>query len=92
MDNLPPDSGDIRCFCSRRPLLAKYGRDSDGLLFVHAKIYKQKRIYGEFVFTEGTVRLRCRECLRWYVLRIRQDKDLRVNQEPLPEPVSEMLA
>jgi hypothetical protein len=82
--------GDLRCFCTRRPLLGKYGRDKDGLLYVWVKIFKQSRIYGEVIFTEGTVRLRCRECLRWHLVRIRQPDDSRVvfRQEDLPKAIS----
>ncbi len=84
--------GQIRCFCSRRPLLAQYGRGKDGLPYVHVKVHKQKRIYGEIVFTEGTVRIRCRECLRWYSIKISDRATMRVEQEPLPKQFSEMLA
>lgn len=57
---------ELRCFCRGEPLLATYGIDSRGKLFVHVKIYKQNRIYGELVFEGGIVRLRCRNCLRWH--------------------------
>lgn len=61
---------ELRCFCSRSPLLAIYGiRDSK--LYVHIKIYKQRRIYGEALITEGTVKLHCRECLRWHTVILR---------------------
>lgn len=63
---------DLRCFCSREPLLAVYGLDEDGKLYIHIRIWKQKRLYGEIVATGGTVRLRCRECLRWNTVVIRQ--------------------
>lgn len=57
---------DLRCFCSRKPLLATYGLTTQGKLYVHVKVYKQSRIYGEVLVTEGTVELHCRECLRWH--------------------------
>lgn len=63
---------ELRCFCSRQPLLATYGVDSKGKLFVHVKIWKQRRIYGEIVVEGGKVKLRCRECLRWHDVRIVQ--------------------
>jgi len=63
---------ELRCFCSRLPLLATYGLGDDGKLFVHVRIYKQRRIYGEIFVTEGTVKLHCRECLRWHTVVIRQ--------------------
>lgn len=64
---------ELRCFCSRSPLLAVYGIDTDGRLFVHVKIYKQHRIYGEFVVKGGDISLKCRECYRWYRIFIRED-------------------
>jgi hypothetical protein len=82
--------GDLRCFCSRKPLLGKYGRDRNGLLYVWVKMFKQSRIYGEVIFTEGTVRLRCRECLRWHLVRIRQPEAANpvFRQEDLPKEIS----
>lgn len=59
---------ELRCFCSRSPLLAVYGIDQDGRLYVHIKVFKQGRIYGESVCYGGDVKIRCRECLRWHVI------------------------
>lgn len=59
---------ELRCMCSRRPLLATYGIDKDGRLFVHVKVYKQSRLFGEVV-AYGDVKLRCRECLRWHQVK-----------------------
>lgn len=61
----------LRCFCARQPLLALYGIDNAGRLFVHVKVYKADRIFGEIVCT-GDVKIRCRECYRWYRVIIRQ--------------------
>lgn len=63
---------ELRCFCGRRPLLATYGVNEKGLLYVHMKVYKQRRIFGEVLVTGGTVHLRCRECLRVHTVVIRQ--------------------
>lgn len=71
---------DLRCFCSRRPLLAKCGRDERGEPFIWVKVFKQGRIYGEVVATSGTVKLRCRECLRWHQVKI-----VRVHNDQLSE-------
>jgi hypothetical protein len=65
---------ELRCFCGREPLLATYGLDSRGKLFVHVKIWKARRIFGELVIEGGIVKLRCRDCLRWHVIRIYQDQ------------------
>jgi hypothetical protein len=61
----------LRCFCARRPLLALYGTDKRGQLYVHVKVYKGDRIFGEVVAT-GNVKIRCRECYRWYEVVIHQ--------------------
>jgi len=78
---------ELRCFCGRRPLLATYGLDTDGRLYVHVRIFKQQRIYGEVVVTEGTVRLHCRECLRWHKVVIKQYGGAGLIEETVP-PIS----
>lgn len=65
-------SNELRCFCARGPLLATYGLDEKGKLYVHVRVYKQKRIYGEVLITDGLVKIHCRECLRWHTVVIRQ--------------------
>lgn len=71
-DRARKTANDLRCFCARAPLLAVYGIDKDGKLYVHVRVYKQNRIYGEVLVTGGTVKLHCRECLRWHRVVIRQ--------------------
>lgn len=61
---------DLRCTCSKRPLLGVGGRDRWGKPFVHVKVFKQGRVYGEIVTTGGTTRIRCRECSRWFSVTI----------------------
>jgi hypothetical protein len=79
---------ELRCFCGREPLLATYGIDSKGKLFVHVKIWKARRIFGELVIEGGIVRIRCRDCLRWHVIRIYQDQAiLQETREQLPVTV-----
>ena len=63
---------ELRCFCRRSPLLATYGVDEEGKLYVHVKVYKQGRIFGEVLIVEGVVKVRCRECLRWHRVIIRR--------------------
>lgn len=66
-------------------MLATYGIDSKGKLFVHVKIYKAKRIFGELVIEGGIVKIRCRECLRWHTIRVYQDQAvLQETDEELP--------
>lgn len=91
----PSEDTAVRCpFCSRHPLLAVHGRDKKGEPFVHVRIYKQKRIFGNIVVTGGPVNLQCRECFRW--LRIRfvrltgvnidevREQDVPGSQSPAP--------
>jgi len=63
---------ELRCFCSRKPLLATYGVDENGDLYVHVKVWKQQKLYGEVVVTHGIVKIHCRECLRWNKVVIKQ--------------------
>lgn len=51
-------------------MLATYGLSERGKMYVHVKVFKQDRIYGEILITEGKVQLHCRECLRWHTVTI----------------------
>lgn len=83
------DPLELRCFCSKRPLLAVCGVDAaTGEPFIHIKAYKQKRIYSEVVVTSGTVRIHCRDCLRWQTVTIRYGEKVSMRQEPLPETIA----
>lgn len=65
--------GEMRCFCSRHPLLAKYGRDAKGELFLHVRVFKQTRLYAEVVIgANAQVQITCRECLRKHRVKIIQ--------------------
>jgi len=78
---------ELRCFCRGQPLLATYGVDEKGALFVHLKIYKRDRIYGEAVYMGGVVKFRCRNCLRWHKVVFREDgAALSETSSPLPQP------
>lgn len=50
--------------------MAVYGVDNQGRPYIHQKVYKQRRIFGETVFRDGIVSIRCRECLRWTKVRL----------------------
>lgn len=87
----------LQCFCARKPLLAVYGVDHEGQLFIHIKIWKQDRIYGEIVCTGGVTKIRCRECLRWHRIRVVQPDvmALQEDEEPAelaPDPPPVLLA
>lgn len=64
-------SEELRCFCARRPLLARYGL-RDGKPIVHVKIYKQARVFGEMLLTAGTLKIKCRDCYRWHTVSIKK--------------------
>lgn len=85
---MPRREKELRCFCDKKALLATYGIDRKGSLFVHVKIWKARRIFGELVIEGGIVKIRCRECLRWHVIRIHQNRAvLRETREELPETI-----
>lgn len=63
-------SHDLRCFCSRHPKLAEYGVTQDGEPYLHVRVFKQARMFGEVIVTSGDVDVCCRECFRWTKVRI----------------------
>lgn len=68
-------------------MLAVCGRDArSGQPFIHVKSWKQNRLYTEVIVTEGTVRIHCRECLRWHTVRILHTS-LDVQEERLPDGI-----
>lgn len=79
---------EIRCFCRREPLLATYGLDDKNKIYIHVKVYKNRRIYGEILVTKGEIQLRCRECMRWYRISI-ADGEPRLIETPVPDSVIE---
>lgn len=66
----PKSRRQIRCICSRRVLLGYYGIDNKNRPYVHLKVYKKDMIYGEMV-SYGSVKIKCRECLRWHSINFR---------------------
>lgn len=89
-----PGELELRCFCSRRTLLAVCGRDSrTGEPYVWLKVHKSAgrdrppRLFAEMVATSGVVRLRCRDCCRWHKVVIRR-KGVDFGSEALPQSIS----
>lgn len=80
----PKSAHELRCFCRTQPLLAVYGLDQKGELYIHVRIYKQSRIYGELIIKGGEVKLLCRECLRWHRIVIRPPHTAELVEEPRP--------
>lgn len=68
---------EVRCECSKRPILGIFRRQ-ETYWVLHVKAYKQKRVYVELIVEEGTLRLRCRECDRWFKLTIRREKNQKI--------------
>jgi hypothetical protein len=79
---------EIRCTCSRQPLLAVVGRDSKtNQPFIHVKTWKGGRLYAEVVVESGKVRLHCRECFRWLTVTIRH-LSIESKSERLPDSIA----
>lgn len=76
---------EIRCFCYRKPLLAMFGVDEDGKLYIHIKIWRQNKLYGNMVFRGGEISIQCRECFRWYRVAIRDNQEPRLQQTEAPQ-------
>lgn len=57
------------CTCSRQPLLARVGI-LQGSPFLEIKASKSGRPLVDVVVTEGTVVIRCRECLRFHRIKV----------------------
>lgn len=66
----PRTSHDLRCTCPRQTKLAVYGVTQEREPYVHIKVYKQGRVFGEVIATSGVVQLRCRDCGRWTKINV----------------------
>jgi hypothetical protein len=87
------EPNDLRCFCHNRPRLATFGIDESGEPYIHVKVYKGGKVYGEIVVTgpSAIVRLRCRACFRWHRVNIRSNNRAvleldRTVSESFPQP------
>jgi len=78
----------LRCVCSGEPIIAVYGRDKWGKVYLRIKRWKQNRVLCEVVVTEGTVRVHCVRCLRWHKVVIRGADRPDFRLEELPESLS----
>ena len=75
---------ELRCICTHEPLLAVYGLDEHGELYIHVKIYKGGRLYAELVITEGKVQIHCRDCARWHKITILVSGQARLEEDRRP--------
>lgn len=78
---------ELRCNCSRKPLLAVCGRSDDGKGFIHVMTWKGKRLYVNIVVTDGTARIQCRECLRWHRVTIVYET-VESTEDQLPDSIN----
>jgi hypothetical protein len=77
----------LNCFCARRPLLAMYGRDERGRTYIHVKVFKQRRVFAEFIVFGGEVAINCRECFRWHRIVFRSLPDNRADLREMHPPI-----
>lgn len=49
-------------------MLAIWGNDKTGKPYVHIRIYKQGKIFGDVLVHGGEVKICCRECVRWHCI------------------------
>lgn len=84
---------DLRCSCRRRPLLALYGMDGMGKLYIEIKAYKARLTFAHVIVTlkDGEVKLFCRECHRWHVVSVVADTTAVLQEifSPIPEEASD---
>jgi hypothetical protein len=61
-----------------------YGTDTNGRAYIHVRIYKGHRVYGE-VFTTHPVSILCRMCGLWWNINIINDEiTMKKRQAPSP--------
>lgn len=69
------DEKELRCpLCASAPILAKYGIDESGRLFIHIKVYKASQVKHESFVRGGEVTLRCYRCDKYHLVRIRNSE------------------
>jgi hypothetical protein len=66
---------EIRCECSRTPLLAKCGIE-DGVPFVHVRHMKGQRSLLDMRAIGGKVEIVCRECKRVWTIKLGQPMEI----------------
>lgn len=71
-------------------MLAMYGLDVQGELYLHVRVHKQAKVYGDVVFYGGKASIMCRECLRWHNIVIR-DRSATLEETKKPAVVEERL-
>lgn len=79
---------ELRCMCSRKPLLAYYGIDSRNRMYLHTKSWKQQRLIHESVTygPRAMAVIKCRDCLRWTRVTLTDGQSVPRLQPDVPEP------
>lgn len=74
---------EIRCTCEQRALLGIYGVDERGL-YVHIKIHKSQKLYGEMWVrgNKAQAEIRCRSCRRIFKITIQEFPAIQVERIP----------
>lgn len=65
-----------------------YGVDERGRLYVHVKVYKQRKVFAETISRGGVVEINCRECYRWHTVTFRQNNLAELDEIDPPAEVS----
>ncbi len=81
-------SYELRCVCSRKPLLAIYGIDERNRAYVHAKAWKQQRLIQEVLLygPRALIYIHCRDCLRWTRVNLIDGASAPHREVDVPEP------
>jgi len=79
----PRTAHDLRCTCPHHTKLAEYGMTTDGAAYLHVRVFKQGRVFGEVIASSGEVRVLCRDCGRWTQVNVKQPGEIFHDVEPL---------
>ena len=76
---------DVRCFCQHKTLLGRVDRDPEtGAPCLYVKLAARGRTAREIVVLSGVVKVKCRDCTRWFTIRIRREgADVKLTRNPM---------
>jgi hypothetical protein len=65
----------LKCICPTKRTLARYGIDEKDNLYLHIKVYKQRRVFAQLVINApAKLRIQCPACGRWHGIVMRDDR------------------
>ena len=81
----------LRCECGRRPIICQYGVNAEGVVYVHIKTWRQRKVIVDVVIYNPDVEIRCKDCGRWFGFHYDQGSIAKpeVNIEPPDEAAEE---